>query len=523
MLEFLCSGVRSCHIALWCALAALSGAIGAAAFAPLAIYPTIFVSLAALFYLTVRSSNVRRAAAAGWFWGQAYFTIGLSWTFHAMHVYGHVPTPVAALGVWALAAALAVVPAAVCAAARAVPASPLVRLVWVLPALWTLGEVLRGAWILNFGWLSVGYALTETSFSAWSPVLGVYGVGLIASLCSALMVALFTPETRLSIGVRSACALALGALAVTTITLETATWSQRMGQLQVRIVQPDLPVIMQLSRSIQAQRLNRVRAMSERPALGQDLDLIVWPEGIFAAPLQRLEPGLIGVPIEVSQHMQTSVLFNAFDEPERGVFRNSLWASTSGSLPQHVYAKRHLVPFGEYVPTGFGWFVRALAIPMSNQSPGALPHEPWQIEDTPVALGICYENMFAEELRQWWSLQPVPQLIINTANLAWFAPFAADQFTQMSVMRAQETARVVLQAVNNSHSALILPNGDKDRLAQPGAQNLDMTVPLYSGAATPFVHYGHGLVAGIVMLMLLVVLLLNLWVRIRSDASRAAR
>ena len=72
----------------------------------------------------------------------------------------------------------------------------------------------------------------------------------------------------------------------------------------------------------------------------------------------------------------------------------------------------------------------------------------------------------------------------------------------MSAMRARETARPLIQTVQNSHSALIGPDGKPQRLASKGAQNLDMTVVTATGAPTPFIRYGHWPLIGLLAVLL---------------------
>jgi apolipoprotein N-acyltransferase len=128
--------------------------------------------------------------------------------------------------------------------------------------------------------------------------------------------------------------------------------------------------------------------------------------------------------------------------------------------------------------------------------------------------------MFGEELRDWWTFSS-PGLILNQSNLGWFSDPAAVQFTQMSRMRARETARPVLQAMMGGYSALIRPDGEFDRVVGKGAQNLDLTVQAYGGQPTPFVRMGN---APLLALMLLFVLLgIGARFRVSRKGARGAR
>ncbi len=482
-------------------LALVAGAVGACAFAPVGIWFCIFVSLAVLFLLINTSKNWKWAAFAGWAWGVGYFSLGLSWTYHSMAVYGGLPSVVAAMGVVALAGALATVPAAVAGIAKRIPVSDIVRLACILPALWTLGELIRGAWVMNFGWLSVGYALIDTLFASWAPVSGVYGVGFLAAWMTGLILALLLPQSKTVIGIRATLALTVGALALSSIAVSEMKWSTLGKTLEVRIVQPDLPVVMSGKRDIADARLERVEAMSTRSAMGSRLDLIIWPEGLYPWPLQRHSRKQVEAPLKVAQATGATVLFNAFDEPERKTYFNSLWTATPNGKLQAIYAKHHLVPFGEYVPFGFRWFVDMMHIPMNDQIAGELAKAPIEIAETPTALQICYEVMFGEELRNAWK-DGVPQLLINTANLVWFAPAAGEHFTQISRMRAKEVARPVIQSMNNSMSAVVSATGAIDRLVGKGAQTMDARVRTAQGSPTPFVIFGHWITVLLSVLLL---------------------
>lgn len=496
------SGLHRLKPLLGFAAAPVAGAIGSGAFAPLEFWPLIIVSLASLFALIVAARSWKGAAVIGWLWGLAYFALGLSWLYRSISVYGGLAAPLAVGGILLFAAGLALVPAAVAGIGRILPASPTMRAACVLPALWTLGELVRGEWLLAFGWLSTGYAMVDTEFAGWAPVAGIYAVTLVGAWLSGLVVVFLMPKARNSIGPRSIAAMTAGVIAVVSHSVDfDIVWSKPDARIEVRLIQPDLPVVMKITQKELAERVDRVETMSMRAPMGKALDLIIWPEGLYPVPYQRLPQELALAPERVAQAMGATVLFNAFDEPAPKTFYNALWAvSPDGALYQ-VYAKHRLVPLGEYVPEGLHWAMRLLRIPMSDQRAAPIATSPVRVAGAQTALQICYEVMFGDDLRQAWG-EGTPGLVINTANLGWFGDAAAGQFTQMTRMRAKETARTVLQSLNNAQTAVIGPDGNIERLAGAGAQTLDATIRTSVGSPGSFVKYGHKLAAIAALLLL---------------------
>lgn len=444
-------------------------------------------------YLLINESHPKGGALDAFSFGIGYFASGLTWVFHSVYVYGNAPWLFAALSVLALSAVLSLFPAAAGYLAVKIRVPNALKASLLIPLLWTGAEFLRGEWVGGFGWLSVGYAFTDNMLSSWAPILGVYGVTLVILLtvggASGVLMRSEALATRLLSGLICVTAV-LGAYA-----LKDIAWSSPTSRLEVRLVQPDLPVTTRATYAMQQKALERVEAMSLSHPLGRPLDLILWPESVYAFLPASLPEAWKEIPQKVAQKQGSEVLFNAFSMPKKRAIANTLYLANADQT-RPIYSKRHLVPFGEFVPYGFRWMVDALAIPMADQVPGSAPSEPVSVAGIPTALGICYENMFPAELTDWFNVGN-PNLIIYSANLGWFSEDAVREFSQMSRMRAKEAARPVLQVINNAGSALFDPTGVELRRAGLGAQNLDVTVRLYGGTSTPFMRYGFAVFGGI--------------------------
>src|SRR5690606_38675578 len=121
-------------------------------------------------------------------------------------------------------------------------------------------------------------------------------------------------------------------------------------------------------------------------------------------------------------------------------------ATASSVTPKpYRYDKHHLVPFGEFIPFGFRWFVDMMHIPLGDFTRGAALQAPFAVKDQWVLPNICYEDLFGEEIAGQLRAsaaegKPVASMLLNVSNIAWFGDsIALPQHLQISQMRAIET------------------------------------------------------------------------------------
>jgi apolipoprotein N-acyltransferase len=159
---------------------------------------------------------------------------------------------------------------------------------------------------------------------------------------------------------------------------------------------------------------------------------------------------------------------------------------TLGTAPRQIYHKVHLVPFGEFVPPGFGWVLHVLQIPLSDFSRGSPAQAPLAVAGQRVAVNICYEDAFGDEIAR---RLPEATLLANVSNVAWFGDsLAPSQHLQMARLRAIETGRMHLTATNTGVTAAIDRHGRVlARLPQFAAGRLEIAAQGYAGA-TPYVR-----------------------------------
>jgi apolipoprotein N-acyltransferase len=194
------------------------------------------------------------------------------------------------------------------------------------------------------------------------------------------------------------------------------------------------------------------------------------------------------------------LVFGIFIEQPQGYYYNSaIGVAPAGAgtaqlqPPLQRYSKRHLVPFGEFIPPGFRWFVDLMRMPIGDQQRGAPYQGPMDLAGQRIAINICYEDLFgAEIIRAWDVPERAPTLLLNLSNLAWFNDsLALPQHLQISRLRALETGRPMLRATNTGATAVIDPRGAVIALAPFNrAVALDAQIRGYAGT-TPYVRYGN--------------------------------
>jgi apolipoprotein N-acyltransferase len=480
-----------------------AGALHAVSFAPAGLPWLQMLALGALFWLALDAEGrraSRRAAALGWVFGLGWFGIGVSWVYISLHAYGDLAAPLSALATFALAALLSLFPAAALAAGvRGGPPRGPARAA-ALVAAWTLSEWLRGVVLSGFPWLAAGYAHTDGPLAGYAPLLGVYGVGAIAALCAVLGV--LALRRALGSGRRPRAAalpllLCAGLLAAGQALREPA-WSRDEGRpIRVRLVQGAISQDLKFGEgSLERAEARYLPALQTRTAAAGGRvapDLIVFPESAFPVPVNDLPQDVLQKLTDAGLRQGASLVFGAFVvEPPRRYFNSAIGLDGASGVPQR-YSKRHLVPFGEFIPFGMHWFVQMLQIPIGDQEAGDEFQAPMRLSGQNIAVNICFEDLFgAEILAAWHDRRNQPNILLNLSNLAWFDDsIALPQHLQISRMRALETARPLLRATNTGVTAIIDSRGHVQEQLPTLAEGVLEGVVQGKSGNTPFTLYGN--------------------------------
>lgn len=477
--------------------AAVAGALLECAYTPEGYSWLAVAGLLVWFGLLVRSESRKESALLGLIFGLFWFDLGLQWTVNSMTEHGHMPWLLSELGVFLLAILLSISPVltALCTGLRVHNSLLELSLRWA--SAFTFFEWFRGVGVMKFDWLNPAYTTLDLPVAGWAPLAGEYGLLLAFLLTIASLVLLVRGVLKEK--VVAVCLLAV--LVGTSYWSMNHTWAQKVNDVKVELIQPNMPVVDAFMRVRAADRIHELMDIRASFFDLKDKPLFVLiPEGIVNEPIEHLSPAA-GRGIQMLlQDTQVPTYLNAFRLSNEEFFNTTFLLDTQGLLA--TVDKRRLVPFGEYVPAGARWFVNLLGIPMADLTPGADDQRTDFIDGMNVGLLICYENLFGDVLRQYWQTSTPPDIIAVTANLGWFGLEANAQHLQISRLRALEVARSIVSASNNGLSAVIDAKG-KVLLTLPinRAEVKVVSVPEMQGEPTPYVRIGVWPVLGVVILL----------------------
>jgi apolipoprotein N-acyltransferase len=231
-----------------------------------------------------------------------------------------------------------------------------------------------------------------------------------------------------------------------------------------------------------------------------DARLVIWPETAIPAFYHQVkETWLAGLQEEAQAHGADMLIGIPVINLETQRYYNAIVGM--GERPG-LYFKRHLVPFGEFLPLRpiFGFILEVLQFPLADFAPGGDDQPLLHAAGYPLAASICYEDVFGDESRLGL---PEAAYLVNVTNDAWFGDsIAPRQHLQMARMRALESGRYLLRATNTGVTAIISSKGQtiaQAPLFQRAAVTA-MATPMQG--ATPYIRWGDAPVIVVLVLML---------------------
>lgn len=477
-------------------LAALAaGAAAVLGFAPFSIFPIAVVAIAVLVEALSRGSP-RSGFWRGYAFGLGLLGFGVFWIRISLNEFGNMAVWLADLLMVVFVAAMALYYGLMgWLVRRLAPQSRWALSLLLVPGLYVLAEWVRGWLFTGFPWLNLGYTQIDGPLAGFAPITGVYGISLLTALSGGLLWGLvrFGGRGRVWSG------LGLTLLWLGSAGLQRLDWSTPAGEpFTAAVLQANIPQAVKWDPQA---RLDIMDAYVDLTLAHLDSDLILWPETAIPEFLHEVRKVLIDPLAERARREGIEIVIGipVLDEAT-GHYYNGL---VSIGSTEDLYAKRHLVPFGEFMPfkTWLGPLAHAFEVPMSDFSRGATGQPLLRVGTRMAGASICYEDAFPAEVAQ---ALPEAQFLINVSNDAWFGDsLAPHQHLEIARMRALETSRDLVRATNTGISAIVDHRGRVVAEVPSfvrGAVSAEVTP---RQGSTPFVRFGNWLAIGLSLALVL--------------------
>ncbi len=455
-----------------------SGWLHAASLAP---QPRGWMQLLSVAVLVAVLGHQPRSFWRGAWLGVLHGTVMLSatfwWLYISMHDYGAMSASLAGSAVVLLALALSLLQGL--ASGVWVSRRPTHRagavLAWGALSLWV--DLARARWFTGFPWGEGGYAHVDSVLAVLAPWGGVYVVGAVAAALAAWVGLLAWPPRLDGPAAGSGQARRGGAPARLALAggllLACAVWpagrgpdfSRPTGVLSVALLQSNVAQ----DAKFDIERLPAELEWHAQRLMQSEADLVITPETAIPLLPYQLPSHYWSRLIEHFRSSGTSALVGAPLGDERTGYTNSVTGLGAGQTAPYRYDKHHLVPFGEFIPWGFRWFVDLMQMPLGDFARGPVVAPSFVVKGERIAPNICYEDVFGEELAmRMGDPNGAPTVFANLTNIGWFGDtVAVTQHLHIARMRTLELQRPMVRATNTGATALIDHRGQVRKSLPP--------------------------------------------------------
>lgn len=478
------------------------GVLFALAFSP---FDFQYLAVFALAFLFASWQDIKpsRAFLRGLLFGLGMFGVGVSWVYVSIHDMGKASTLASLLltslfvVIWAIFPALAGY-----LSSSLLSRFSLVARILIVPMVWTLIEYIRGTWFLNgFPWLLAAYSQLNTPLSGYIPLLGVYGSGFLLALTAAAMVRLFTCRKY-----RKFIIAGITLLWVSGSFLQTIHWTHPIGApIHVALLQGNIAQDQKWRSENKLKTMTLYQAMTEK---SWDADVIIWPETAIPAYLSDVNEAFLKPLAEQAKQHGADLIISVPVKDQSETHRYN--AVITLGHQDGMYQKKHLLPFGEYLPLQplSGFVLNTINLKLGEFTPGDVEQPLLTAAGYAFLTSICYEDVFTESNSN--DLVAAAYLV-NVTNDAWFGhSLEPYQHMQIARMRALESGRYLLRATNTGQTGIVSPEG-KIIAKAPLFQEFVLEGEIVPMAGmTPFASWGDNRVMLSIVLMMIMLMALNM-------------
>ena len=416
---------------------ALIGALSTLSFSPFDIKLSIIFSLIILISSVANATNFVEAFKRSFAWGLGYWISGTGWLIVSVYYYGKTDLITSILIILLMGILLSIVFIAPISLIKLVKLNKDIFISSIsFASFLTILELSRFVLLGGFPWLLPGLISLDTLGQSLIPIIGVYGLSFIIYFLSAFIALSFIYKR--SIYFFSAILCFLIFLPQGNIQQEYSGESMEIG-----IIQPSLDPFEKFQKEETA---NIEQTLLDLSREYMNAELIIWPESPLpylnrSPEMRSLLRKLDNAPI---------ILSGAWEYQNNKLYNSLTILGTNQS-----YFKRHLVPFGEYVP--FERIIRGMIdffdLPMSSTSAGLPKQELFDIEGFNVLGMICFDVAFPlsflEETKR-------ADFIINVSNDTWFgSSYGPYQHLQIVRARALEANKWILRGTSDGISTIV--------------------------------------------------------------------
>ncbi len=458
-------------------------------------------------HFSLEHATPGQAFRYGWLAGVVAFAGTITWVITAMNQFGQVPIVVSILLMLLLATYLGLF-FGLYALGYVIIQQASSHWLWIgMPALWVTLEYLRTYAFSGLPWMLLGYSQYEwLSIIQFSDITGVYGVSCLLVLVNVWLTSIVSwawTKTRTAVLFPWQPTIIILLVLCTTIIYghwqiqQQATLDQSAKRLSIGLVQANIEQDKKWDKAYTAETLDRYTKLSLQA--GTTRNLLIWPEAATPFFFEQ-EPKYQEAITRIVQATNTPLLFGSptlrFHPDGSPYLFNSAFLLTNEGQITDRYDKRHLVPFGEYIPLkSLLFFLDKLVVGIGDFQSGqgsmtmSLPAA-FSGSAPTFAVPICFEVIFPDLVRRM--AQEGTNFLVTITNDAWFGNSAAPyQHFAMVVFRAVENHMAFARAANTGISGFIGPDG-RILAATPvfTQEAVTSSIPLRHSAPTIYTRYG---------------------------------